>query len=454
MALGTPGTWNIGGVNIPDFGITEALASNGSIPSNPNTVNQSVITPTNSNSATFPTASPVTSASNTPNQNIPTNAAPIGSPGANTNAGTPAPKTTTPQSSGGQTDQQKWEALGRSGTAPVGWHGEATGGSTGPSNAELNSVYDPTMNYLKQAEDYINGQQPQIQSTINSQTDSANAELLGNKNKNLTTINENQQTTQNRYEDALAGARRLYDELRRGYGQRFGGSTSAGQAASELASVEQQRQMGQTGRDYNTAVRQIDQQKVQLEQDYQTGQAKIIEQKNLALQQAQTNFTQQLMQIQSQRAQTESQKAAAKLQALTDLRNQAYQTQQQATQYQQNLDMFYKQQQADLTTYAQKLQLSGQGSSTAINQFLNNTTTNPTSNKQVTTGGTPDFNAMALQGNINTKNGYDKYGNPVYSNGTSDGSPLTGSIVQGNYNASQAITPDWMKNLQTQTYGN
>jgi hypothetical protein len=152
--------------------------------------------------------------------------------------------------------------------------------------------------------------------------------------------------------------------------------------------------MGQTTRDYATAVQQINQQKLQLDQDYQTGQAKIQEQKTLALQQAQQNFTQALLQIQSQRAQTESQKAAAKLDALNQLKAQAYQTQQQAIQYQQNLDMFYKQQQADLQTYAAKINMAGTNAGTAASNY---STPTPTSTLNVAQGGTT---SQQLTGNI------------------------------------------------------
>lgn len=262
---------------------------------------------------------------------------------------------------------------------------------TGPSESELNAVYDPTMNYLNQAEQQVRGDYPTVLEAAQKAYESAISELSGNKAKNTATIAENTVQAGQRKEDALTAARRLYDQLRQGYGQRFGGSSSAGQAASEIASVEQQRQQGAVQRDYGTTMRSIETSRNQLETDYQTGQAKIQEQKTLALQQAQQNFTQQLLQIQSQRAQTESQKAAAKLQALTDLRNQAYQTQQNAAQYQQNLDMFYKQQQADLQTYAAKLQMAGQGSASALSQYL--PPTNPSSGLQVqntnkqTTGG-------------------------------------------------------------------
>jgi hypothetical protein len=250
------------------------------------------------------------------------------------------------------------------------------------------------MNYLNQAEQQIRGDYPSVKEAAEKAFLSAMSELTASKTKNEGTIKENLNTVGTQKEDALSAARRLYDELRRGYSQRFGGSTSAGQAASELSAVEQQRQMGMTTRDYGTAVRQINQQKLQLDQDFQTGQAKIMEQKTQALSQAQTNFTNQLLQIQAQRAQTESQKAAAKLDALNTLKQQAYAIQQQALTYQQNLDMFYKQQQADLENYQAKLNMSGSSASAAGSAY------NPTVNPSSLTIGTGVTNTPQLTGNI------------------------------------------------------
>jgi hypothetical protein len=368
----TQGLWNVGGVNVPDLGISE------------NPVVQ----------ALFPSASGVNNSSQNTSQwsnggvdysqvvTTPQGVA-IKNPGVVVPAGGTQQQSQPQQQSSGQTDQQKWEAAGHPGQAPVGYHGEAGGG--GVDEAAINSVYEPTMNYLNQAESQVRADLPTALESVQRAYESAIAELTAGKTKNLGTIATNEKTVGQQKEDALSAARRLYNELRQGYQQRFGGSTSAGQAASELSAVEQQRQMGQTTRDYATAVQAINQQKLQLDQDYQTGQAKIQEQKTLALQQAQQNFTQALLQIQSQRAQTESQKAAAKLDALNQLKAQAYQTQQQAIQYQQNLDMFYKQQQADLQTYAQKLNMSGTNAGNAANAYK---TPPPTSTLQVAQGGT------------------------------------------------------------------
>ena len=259
--------------------------------------------------------------------------------------------------------------------------------SRGPSEGDINAVYDPTMGYLNQAEANVRGQQPDILTAAQQAYETAISELTGSKTRNQDTITQNVTTATNRKDDALSAARRMYEELRRGYSQRFGGSTSAGQAASELSSVEQQRQMGQTTRQFGDTMQQVEQQKLQLDQDFQTGSAKILQYKTESIRQANTDFQNKLLDIQGKRAETESAKAQYRLQALTDLRNQAYQASQQAQQYTQALQQQQQQQQADLQSYAQKLLMSGQGSTSAINQFMGNTTTSPTSGLTVGSSG-------------------------------------------------------------------
>jgi hypothetical protein len=287
----------------------------------------------------------------------------------------------------------------------------------GPSESDINAVYDPTMGYLNQAESNVRSDFPNVLDQAQQSYETAIAELTAGKTKNEGTITQNVTTATNRKEDALTAARRLYDELRRGYQQRFGGSTSAGQAASELSSVEQQRQMGQTNRGFNDTMAQIEQSKVQLDQDFQTGSMKILQYKNDAITSANRDFQNKLLEIQGKRAETESAKAQYRLQALTDLRNQAYAASQQAQQFQQQLEMQKQSQQADLQTYAAKLQMAGQGVSSVTNQY--NPMGNVQSGLQVGSSGgqntTPQYTGIKtsrpedeLRGAINQK--LDPYG--------------------------------------------
>lgn len=377
---GTPGTW----FGLPDFQITEGLAQAGILPNNSTYVNPQVINPTGTTTGpTFPTAKPTNKTGGGGSWG---NGEVLGD---NKTITDPKPDPNPTPSGPGDSELQILAKTDRNPSQESRYQEllRQQGPSQDEINSQINDVYNPTMNYLNQAETAVRDDFPNVLDAAQKSYELAIQELTGSKERNLTTIGENTLQAGTRKEDALSSARRLYDELRRGYSQRFGGSTSAGQAATELASVEQQRQMGATGRQYSDTVRQIEQQKVQLEQDYSLGQQKIMESKSQAIAQANRDFQNKLLEISGKRAETESAKAQAKLSALQELRNRAYQAQQEALNYQQNLDMFYKQQQADLTTYAQKLQMAGQGSSTAINSFLGNTTTNPSSTLQVGSSG-------------------------------------------------------------------
>lgn len=358
----TQGTWNIAGINLPDWGITEAITggnwggttlNNPAIPSVPGIYNN-----------------PSTPTSTQMSSPIPSGAGAYSTPSPVVNNPNPVQQ----QQQSTASYQQQWEQAGHAGTAPVGYHGES--GAPGIDEAAINAVYNPTMGYLNQAEGQLRADFPNVLDSAQKAYETAIAELTAGKTKNLGTIAENTVTAGQRKEDALSAARRMYDELRRGYAQRFGGGSSAGQAAFELSGAEQQRQMGATTRDYSTTMRQIDQSKVQLDQDYQAGSLKILQSKTDAIAQANRDFQNQLLTIAGQRAQTESAKAAAKLDALNTLRNQAFAAQQQALQLQQNWDQTYKASQLDLQNYAAKLNMAGQGSASAIASYL--PTTQPT----------------------------------------------------------------------------
>ncbi len=295
---------------------------------------------------------------------------------------------------------------------------EGQGGQSGPSEADLNAVYQPSMDYLNQAEGNLRADLPNVLNAAQQAYETAIQELTGNKQKNTTTITNNQVAAGQQKEDALAAARRLYSQLRMGYQQRFGGSSSAGQAASELSSVEQQRQMGQTTRQYQDTVNQINQQKLQLDTDYQTGQMKLQQSKDQAVATAQSDFQNKLLSISQNRAQIESAKAQARLDALQTLRNQVFSINQQNAQFQQALDAQNQASQNDLQNYIAKLQASGQGSTNTAQSFIGNTTTNPQSGLQVgnsspvTQGLTGQIsnNQKDLMGQIGFKsNTYDPY---------------------------------------------
>jgi hypothetical protein len=350
-----------------------------------------------------------------------TNPAPIGGTnGFNTNPLPSNQKQSQPKQQG-ETDVQSWDRqwreAGNQGPRPEGYHGSG-GQPSGPSEADLNAVYDPSMNYLNQAESTARSGYADVLSQAESDYQALVSELSGNKQKNLTTIGENQITTSNVKEDALAAARRLYDQLRRGYQQRFGGATSAGQAASEISSAEQQRQMGGINRDYATTTRQIEQQKTQLETDFQTGMMKLQQGKQQALGQAQSDFQNKLLSISQNRAQVESAKAQARLTALQELRNQAYTINQQSVRFQQTLEAQRQASLLDLQNYTAKFNVAGGAAGTAATNFQ------PT-----------------VSSNLQVQNGNQQTTGPLTGSISKKPEDLTGSIDPNTFPTNTGLTP-------------
>lgn len=210
-------------------------------------------------------------------------------------------------------------------------------------------------NFLNQQEANIKADQPGIEKGITDQQ-----ALLNNKALNTK-------------EDAQSASRRLYSELQQGYKQRFGGASSAGEAAMSLTNNEQQRQMAQNNRTYQDTVTQIDTSAL------------------VAVKDAQSEFRNQLLAITQNRTAVESERLAARRQALSDLSQKVFAIQQQRDTFKQNLQLM--QEQARLSN----------------NQNISGMNTNPSTN-------------LTFSGNQTTASGNQGLSNAVGSiNNTSTG---------------------------------
>jgi hypothetical protein len=229
---------------------------------------------------------------------------------------------------------------------------------SGPSDQELNNAYNPIFEYLNLAESNVRGAYPGIQSDINKQYDLSQGTLSSGRQQGFASLDQNATKVQQTKEDAMSQARRLYNELMQGYGQRFGGSSSAGEAARVLAGNEAQRTMGGVQRDAGNNLALINQKRVEVEQNYQNGLLQIQATRDAALNQAQRDFQQKLLDISNTRAATASEKAQQKLSALQELRNQAYNIQLQNQQFQQQLQLQRQSDTSALSEYEKLLSSS------------------------------------------------------------------------------------------------
>lgn len=225
--------------------------------------------------------------------------------------------------------------------------GAGKGGGGAPNqdaiNRQIDDAYSQSYDYLNQAEGALRADYPNALAEAES-IFNTNKSTLGNQKASAgDALTQQQNKATSTKENALADAIRLYQEQQIGANQRFGGSSSAGQAFSEIQAREQARQFGQTGRQYADVVNQIETQRNQVEREYQTGILQLEQQKQSAVSNAQRDFQNKLLQISNSRAMIGQAKAEAKLGALQELRNQIFAIEQQNTQFNQQLQLMREQ---------------------------------------------------------------------------------------------------------------
>lgn len=286
------------------------------------------------------------------------------------------------------------------------WDDNYFSGQQQDINKLIDEAYGSSQNYLNDAENNLRSDYPTVLKDITGQYNLGVNQAGSARTNALGAISTQQELATQKNQDVMSDARRLYDELRRGYQQRFGGASSAGQAATELGNLEQQRQQGKIGRDYTNTVNQIEGQRVQVQQKYDESLQQLEQTKNVAVNEANRDFQNKLLQISQSRAENEQAKAQARLSALQDLRNKVFQINLQNMQFQQTLQAQKAAADQQLSQYASTLTQSVSDTTNTVGGF------NPTvsSNLQSTTTGAypqtnPYFGAIS-----SAQNPEDKYG--------------------------------------------
>lgn len=231
--------------------------------------------------------------------------------------------------------------------------------SSGPSEADLNSIYQPGMDYLNSLEQNYRNEQPGAESKIATGYNDALNTLQNNLSTQESSLSKQEGKVTASKQSALAEARQLYNELAQKYGALFGSRSSAGPFATELLGRETQKQFGNIQTGAQSAYNDINTERQRLT-DYTNQQRVMLDQKkNDAIFELQKAFTNGLSQIQSQRAVLEQQKASQRYDLLVQAREQAQQISAAEKAYQQQIDAFYTQQQAQLGQMATAQQVQG-----------------------------------------------------------------------------------------------
>jgi len=252
---------------------------------------------------------------------------------------------------------------------------------------EVEAIYSPLMDYLNQAESAVTSEYQRYVPELEQQYATSLSNIQNQKTQGERELAAQEQAAGMRKEDALSAARRLYDELRRGGRQRFGGASSAGQAFTELTAQEQQRQSGNIWQTYQQTLDNLNKYKANLLDNFAQAQKELELAKTSALNQAYSEYQNRLNEIRAKKGQTESAKAQTALEALNNLRNQVYQINLQSLNLAQSLAANRQMALSTVDQYSQRVAQSILGGSTSYQNLVDTTTTRPVSN--LTIGGQP-----------------------------------------------------------------
>lgn len=208
---------------------------------------------------------------------------------------------------------------------------------------QVNDAFAPNDTLLSQM---LNGFQGQEQNYYDQATKPYDAQLpllTQARDEFLTQNTQNLNLNEANRQNALADARRQFQELSYGNQQRFGGDNSTSQFASDLTGREYMRGVGNTNNTAGQNAYQLNNQALNLNKEYQNKLQSVTLQKEAALAQAKTDFQDRLRQIQGLQLQNNQAKAQLQLQALQELRSRIQTVNDQATAFQQQQQSLYNQ---------------------------------------------------------------------------------------------------------------
>lgn len=143
------------------------------------------------------------------------------------------------------------EAEARADYAATGGPKRPAPGSQPDYSAEINSIYNPLYQNLSNQEQFINQNQlPSSLAELQSSREGLEQDLADKQKEAEISINRQTETLGGKQMSAMDEARRNYLALGRSAAARFGGTGSAGRAASEIVQTEFARQSGKVQQAY------------------------------------------------------------------------------------------------------------------------------------------------------------------------------------------------------------
>lgn len=214
--------------------------------------------------------------------------------------------------------------------------------SIDPLIAEIDRAFGERMGRLNNIASILQGQFPLAQQEANQQFGAQKATLDAGRAGSEREIAAAESDASLRKTDAMSDARRQYNDLIRGGVQRFGGASTAGQAFSEIAATEAQKQFGNIRQTYDTAVQKINDFKMGLQERYSAGLLQLQAVRDRAINDARRSLDQSLLQIEQMKGEAEDAKSQRRLAVLQDYRSNIFNVNSMITQWKLGLDQEYQ----------------------------------------------------------------------------------------------------------------
>lgn len=308
MALPHSGSW----FGLPDFGVTEKI---GSFLGTPQTQQggsnlSSVFAPQASTPQPFV---PSTSMYSTVGNNSPQQ---VFNPPAQ-------PQQTQPSGGGGFSMDlyPGWdETSARADYSATGGPKRPAPGSGQPDySAEIESIYNPLFSNLQQQSEYVqNTQLPQSLSQLAASTAQLQEDLESKKAASQLQQTRQQETLQTGRLNAMEEAKRNYRAMQQQAHARFGGSGSAGRAASEISQQEFARQAGRTEQVYAQNLQKLTDYGNSVDLWTMQESRRIARESEQAKLEIQSQAQQRLMQINADKNSLDSAKSSARLELVRE----------------------------------------------------------------------------------------------------------------------------------------
>jgi hypothetical protein len=211
------------------------------------------------------------------------------------------------------------------------------GGSSGPSQSDIDSAFAPLYDTYKQAEDTLRGGYSEDIGNVDKRYGNYNKQYEEERGRLTGEVTDKQTDFQTTLRSALQDAVRSYNALKQQKMSRFGGGSSAGEAVGELASQEYFKQQGNVQQEGLRGEREFAKEFANIGQFIAQKKSELDMWKEESLTELKKNLNTQLANIQAQRNQTESDKAQARISIVQDSINRARAIQDQDTQFRQQL---------------------------------------------------------------------------------------------------------------------